>query len=144
MKTWKEILLLFSGSQGILLALALIISSIRKRNANIFLGLILVVCSVELLNAWAMTLRYHSSANVFPFWLFGSYLLLPCSVWVFLLYNTNPSFSFQKKHLILFIPATLEIVTEFISFYLRRSANVSVTFLKSSAWFVFTELLPIV
>jgi AraC-like DNA-binding protein len=143
MNPLKEVLLLLSGSQGILLALALIISSLRKQNANIFLGLILTVCAVELLNAWAMP-WYHSSAHAFPFWIFGSYLLLPCSLWVFLMYNTNPSFAFQKKHLILFIPALVEIVTEFYSFYLRRTTNTSITFLKSSPWFGLTELLPIV
>jgi AraC-like DNA-binding protein len=143
MNTLKGIFLLLSGGQGILLSLALIGSSIRKRNANVFLGLLLTVASIELLNAWAMSLRYHSSPNVFPFWLFGSYLLMPCSLWVFFMYNTNPTFRFQKKHLLLFAPALFEIVIEFASFYLRRDTDISIPFLKSSVWFVFTELLPI-
>ncbi len=144
MNTLEAIFLLLSGCQGILLSLVLISSSIKKRNANIFLGFILTLCSIELLNVWAMSLRYHSSTNAFPFWLFGSYLILPCSFWVFLMYNTNTTFRFQKKHLLLFVPALLEIVTEFTSFYLRRNTNVSIPFLKSPVWFAFTELLPIV
>jgi AraC-like DNA-binding protein len=60
------------------------------------------------------------------------------------MYNTKATFSFQKKHLLLFLPALLEIVTEFTSFYLRRNTNVSIPFLKSPVWFAFTELLPIV
>lgn len=144
MDTTKYIFLLLFGGQGILLSLALISSSIKKRNANIFLGFVLAVCSIELLNAWAMSLRFHSSPYAFPFWLLGSYLLLPCSLWVFLMYNSTPTFQFRKNHLLLFLPALLEIITEFAAFYIRRSINISIPFLKSFAWFAFTELLPIV
>lgn len=120
------------------------ISSIRKQNANIFLGIVLLLCSIELLNVWAMSLGYHSSAGAFPFWLVGSYLLLPCSLWVFLMYETKPLFKFQKQYLLLFLPAAVEIVTEFGAFYLRRYTDVSIHFLKSSLWLGFTEFLPIV
>src|SRR6187431_3449625 len=129
MNTLKDIFLLLSGGQGLLLSLALIISSgIKKRTANIFLGILLMLFSIELLNAWAMSWRYHSSTNPFPFWLFGSYLLLPSSLWVLLMYNTNPAFKFHKWHALLFVPALLEIATEFTSFYLRRNANGSIPF----------------
>jgi len=91
-----------------------------------------------------MSFSFHSRPNPFPFWLFGSYLLLPSSLWVFLMYNTDPSFTFQKRHLLLFIPAIVEIITEFISHFIRKSTNVSIEFLKSLPWFLLTELLPIV
>lgn len=144
MNTTKYIFLLLCGGQGIFLSLALIFSSIKKRNANIFLGFILILCSIELLNAWAMSFQFHSSPQAIPFWLLGSYLLLPCSLWVFLKYNITPTFEFQKKHLLLFFPALLEIITEFSAFYIRKNTNISIPFLKSTVWFVFTELLPIV
>jgi AraC-like DNA-binding protein len=144
MNTLKAIFLLVSGCQGILLSLALIGSSIKKRNANVFLGFILTLCSIELLNVWAMSLQYHNNTNAFPFWLFGSYLILPCSFWVFLMYNTDPNFRFRRKHLLLFLPALLEMLTEFTAFYLRRNTGLSIPFLKSPVWFAFTELLPVV
>lgn len=144
MNSLKNIFLLLAGGQGLLLSLALISSSIRKRNGNIFLGFILVVCSIELLNVWAMSIHFHSSPNVFPFWLLGSYLLLSSSLWVFFMYNINPTFKFQVKHVLLFTPALLEIMTELTAFYVRRNSDISLAFLKSTVWFAFTELLPIV
>lgn len=144
MSTLKNIFLLLSGGQGFFLSLALISSSIKKRNSNIFLGLILMVCSIELLNVWAMSLKFHSSPHAFPFWIFGSYLILPCSVLMFFMFNIIPAFKFHKNHLLLFVPALIEIIIEFSVFYLRRGTDMVIVFPKSIVWFFFTELLPIV
>lgn len=135
---------MLAGGQGLLLSFALMASSIRKHSANAFLGILLAVCSVELLNAWSMSIHYHCQPHAFPFWLFGSYLLLPSSLWVFVLYQTKSNFIFRKHHALLFVPALVEIVTEFLVFYFPENPLVTFAFLKSPVWFVFTEVLPVV
>lgn len=144
METLNQILLLSAGSQGILLSLALVISSIKKNKATIFLGILLIICSIELLNAWAMSIHYHNTTHAFPFWNFSSYLLLPPSLWFFMKFNSDSNFEFKKYHLSLFIPGIIEITTYFFLFYFRKNTTYNITFTKSIYWYSFTELVPVI
>jgi len=143
MTSLKSILLLLAGGQGFFLSLSLMLVGFKKRNATIFLGVVLSVCAIELLNAYGMSINYHSNKHVFPFWILGSYLLLPPALWLFLRYNASLVFGFKPRHFILFLPAFVEILTEFISFYGSSAYALYFTFLKSYGWIFFTEYLPI-
>jgi AraC-like DNA-binding protein len=139
---WAIILLLAAG-QGILLGVALIIPGWRRDRSNPFLGLMILVISLELLNAWGMQVHYHSLENKIPFWLLESYFILPASLWLFIKANTDAGFQFSKKYLLLYLPAFVEIVTE-TTFYVRFFLTGQVVHLLDiKAWFFSTEILPV-
>lgn len=144
MHSIANILLLLAGSQGILLSIALCTSGRRKNKSNIFLGLILLVIALELLNAGAMQIGYHYSKQVIPFWLLGSYLILPPALYLFAACTTTPGFSFRQHHYLLFLPAIAEIVAESASFMLNRYTQTSYRLIDNRLWFAFTEVLPVI
>jgi AraC-like DNA-binding protein len=143
MENWKAVIYLLASGQGILLSLALL--PVRKQHAsNTFLGVILLVISLELLNAWGMQVKYHSSAGVFPFWVLQSYLLLPPAVWFFARTTTNPVFVFRRKHLLYFVPAAIDIAVQGSwSLYYRLVGN-TIHLLEIKPWFFFSQILPII
>jgi AraC-like DNA-binding protein len=140
-ENYKSIFLLLAALQGIFLSIALITVHFKKQPANIFMAIVLIVCSIELLNAWAMTFGYHSQKKVFPFWIIGSYWLIPPSLFLFFLLNLSLKPAF--KPMLLFIPALIEILTEFFFFYLRHSEEFSMV-LQGVWWMIFTEILPVI
>lgn len=144
MESWKAILLLLAGAQGLLLSAALILSSIKRRPANVFLGLILIVCSIELLNAWAMPTGYHHRAHNFPFWIFSSYLILPAALWLLMQVNTDINFTIRRRYFLLFLPALIEIFTEFGAFYMYRFGIIHTMPSHYILWFLLTEVVPII
>jgi AraC-like DNA-binding protein len=102
------------------------------------------VISLELLNAWGMQVKYHSSAGVFPFWVLQSYLLLPPAVWFFARTTTNPVFVFRRKHLLYFVPAAIDIAVQGSwSLYYRLVGN-TIHLLEIKPWFFFSQILPII
>lgn len=143
METPKAFLLFLAGGQGLLLSIALALSCMKYRKANVFLGVVLMVCSIELLNAWAIPAGYHHFPGAFPFWVFGSYLLLPPSLWFFIKANIHPAFRIKQKHLFLFAPALMEILTELLNFYLTKHTGFHIPLQQSVIWVVFTEILPV-
>lgn len=142
MNAFQQVLLI-AGAQGLLLSLALIVSGWTKKKPAVFLGIILVVSSIELLNAWAMGIQYHQGQNVIPFWILGSYLLLPPSLWLFLQTSFNRLFKLSANYLYSFIPAFIEIAVEFYSFYLHKYSGQRLPFLTSVVWTFLTEVMPI-
>jgi AraC-like DNA-binding protein len=133
-----------AGSQGILLSIALILSNLRKpQNANIFLGLLLSVFSIELLNTWAMSFQYHNQTSAIPFWLLGSYWIIPAALIGFLQSHTslNPAAHFAWHRY--FIPAIIEMLTELVFFYLNKT-SLKINLLSYTFWFLFSEILPII
>jgi AraC-like DNA-binding protein len=143
MKTWQTGMLLVAAVQGILLSLALLWPGNKKHASRYFLGLVLLVFSLELLNAWGIQVGYHHAKNVLPFWLVESYLLIPPSCWFFILYNTSPAFKFQQKHLLFYAPAAIEIVAETTQ-YIRYSFGTPViNLIHIKAWWFFTEIFPV-
>jgi AraC-like DNA-binding protein len=144
MHNWWVITLLLAAGQGILLGLALAIPGRKRDPSNPFLGLIMLIISLELLNAWGIQVKYHSSPDAFPFWLLESYLVLPASLWLFIKSNATPGFRFKKKYLLLYVPAFIEIVVETVTYIQYRATGRIVRLLDIKAWFFFTEILPIV
>lgn len=144
MASWKDIILLLASGQGMLLALALFSRSRNRHRSNVFLGLIICIVSLELLNAWAIRLHYHNSDNAIPFWLLGSYLIVPPSLWLFIKCNVNAGFQYRKKYLALYIPALIEILAETIMFVRYKITGKPGHLLQVSGWYFFTEVLPVI
>ena len=143
MQNWWVIILLLASGQGILLALALTIPGRKRDPSNLFLGLIILIISLELLNAWGIQVRYHSSRNAIPFWLLESYLILPPAVFLFIHTNITPGFQFKKKHLLLFLPAFIEIAVETFTYVRFRLTGKFISLLEVPAWHFATEILPV-
>jgi len=143
MINWWAIALLLASGQGILLGITLLLPVKRRDKSNVFLGLIMLVISLELLNAWGMQVHYHSAKHAIPFWLLESYLILPPSLWLFVQCNTNPEFRFRRKYGFLYIPAFIEIATETILFARYRMTGKAFQLQELTPWFFFTEMVPI-
>jgi AraC-like DNA-binding protein len=144
MKELSSVVLLVAGTQGVLLSLALVLSQYKKSIATTFLGCIIFVCGIELLNAWAIPTGYHSRSGAFPFWLLGSYWIIPAALWCFIRVNAVSAFKNNRKTVLFFIPAFIEIVTEFYVFYRHRITGGQVNLMEINAWVIFTEYLPVV
>lgn len=143
MINWWAIALLLASAQGLLLGITLLLPVKKKDRSNVFLGLIVLVLSLELLNAWGMQVHYHSAKNAIPFWLLESYLILPPSLWFFVQSNRNPGFRFRKKDLLLYVPAFIEITVETILTTRYRLTGQGAHLQEQPLWFFFTEILPI-
>jgi AraC-like DNA-binding protein len=144
MKSFEQVILLLVSGQGILLSFALLSSLFKKKYPSFFLGLITTVVTLEILNIWGMQVSYHSIENPFPFWLFGSYLIIPPALWLFIKANTQPIFRPKPNNFILFIPALIEIIIEFFSFYTYRVLEINYHLTENQFWFTFTEIIPII
>ncbi|QCK14602.1 helix-turn-helix domain-containing protein [Mangrovivirga cuniculi] len=138
-----EIILLISAGQGLLLSLALISSGVIGKKQNLFLGLITLIISLEILTGWAVKTNTTNVENVFPFWIFCSYLALPPALFLFGKLSTKARFKIKFWHLALFFPAIIEIVVELSSFYSNRYLTTSYSLINNPAWFWFTEILPL-
>ena len=144
MGNFEQIILLLVSGQGILLSLALISGILKKNYSNFFLGLITAVITLEILNIWGMRVAYHSSENAFPFWLLGSYLIVPAALFLFIKANVKPSFGPKAMNLMLFLPAIIEIGVEFFSFYSNSLSGTNYQLLENPIWYHFTETLPLI
>ena len=82
MTSFEGIILMFTCGQGLLLSLALF-SSYRKNNySNLFTGILVAVLTIEIATRWSMRIGYFADPNAFPYYIFGSYLLLPPSLYL--------------------------------------------------------------
>jgi len=138
MDTLKAVILLLAAGQGILLSIALLTPRKKSSLSNIFLGLVLLILSLELLNDWGFKIHYHSNPNAIPFWILQSYLIVPPALWFFVQLNTNASFTFRKIYLVAFVPGLIEIVAEGFN----KFNNTGYTLSQSQAWSIFTEIIP--
>ncbi len=144
MNNFEQVILLLISGQGILLSFALLSTIVKRRWSNFFLGCIILVFTLEILNAWATTIGYHSSNHMFPFWILGSYLILPPALYFFVRANTEVSFRFRIKGLLYFIPAGLEILFAGFVFYSNRISGSEFHLIENPFWFFFTEILPVI
>lgn len=139
-----ELILVFLISgQGLLLSIALLTSILKKNYSNFFLGIITFVITIEVLDILAKQFGYHDSEGAIPFWLLGSYLLIPPSVYLFEKINIKTTFNLKPKHALLFVPAFVEIITEWISFYVNSTSGMGYRLIENKTWFLFTETLPV-
>jgi AraC-like DNA-binding protein len=116
---------------------------LKRTIQTFFLGLISIVITLELLNAWGMEAGYHNSTKPFPFWLLGSYLILPPALLLFAKANMMPKFQLKPWFILLFVPAFIEITVEFYVFYSNKFSDTSFHLMQNTFWFTFTEVLPI-
>ncbi|MGG7665680.1 helix-turn-helix domain-containing protein [Dyadobacter sp. BHUBP1] len=145
MDNWKAIVYLLAFGQGFVLSLSLIVKGINGKRASLFLGLMLLVLSQELLNAWAMQVHYHSRPDAIPFWNLQSYLLLAVATWFFVRLSTEPGFVFNPRHVLFFVPVVVEIAIRCTWQAYRRFTGIDLpSLLENPAWFFLTELLPII
>ncbi|MES1224366.1 MAG: hypothetical protein ABUT20_53215, partial [Bacteroidota bacterium] len=133
-------ILITAAIQGFLLSTGLLLRNIKTQQANIYLSCILFIFSVELLFSWGGLTGYNNSKGVFRFWLFKTYLMIAPSLWLFFKHNTTAQYKFSLQHFLYFLPALVEIVIGFVSYYSRGTVF---TFTRSSFWFVYTEILPL-
>lgn len=143
MESLQTGILLIASAQGIFLSMALLWPHNKNHASRFFLGLVLFVFSLELLNVWGMQVHYHSGRHVIPFWLVESYLLVPPSCWFFILYNISPDFKFRKKHLLLYIPAVIEILAETTIYIYNLSGTEVISLINIKAWWFATEIFPV-
>ena len=144
MDNWQAIIYLLASSQGLLLTLALLSQINKKNKSGFFLGLILLILSLELLNAWGMQVKYHNQPNIIPFWLIQSYLILPPAIWLFMQFNLHPNFTFKKNYLLLFLPACIEILAESTTSLIHKFTGHHIRLLDYGFWWFFTEFVPVI
>lgn len=135
-------ILLVAAIQGLLLSFALIMKKSASRNANIYFSIILILFSLELIFAWGGETGYNNHKGAFPIWLLLSYLVLPPSIWLFFKHNTVIQFKFKPTHLLLYVPAALEITIRLLQKYTTAS-TILATITKSTYWFLYCEWLPL-
>ncbi|MBO0341156.1 MAG: helix-turn-helix domain-containing protein [Allomuricauda sp.] len=144
MKNFEQIVLLLISGQGILLSLALLSTILKRRWSTFFLGLIILVFTLEILNAWATGIGYHSTPHMLPFWILGSYLILPSALFFFVKANTKASFLFRGKDILYFVPACIEIGLAGFVFYSNRLLGTDYHLIENQFWFFLTEILPLI
>jgi AraC-like DNA-binding protein len=144
MLNWWPILLLLAAAQGMLLSFVLIFPGKKRDRSNPFLGLIIFTIALELLNAWGMQVKYHSSETAIPFWVLQSYLVLPVSLWLFVKSNMNSGFKFGKKYILLYVPSLVEIMVRIANSVRYRFTGHFVRLLNIKPWFFVTEILPVI
>ncbi len=119
-----------------MIGLAMISRIVSDQKADFFLGLVVLQMAGELLFSWGGSSGYNNSPGAFPYWIFMNYLLIPPSVWLFVNYNTDDNFKFQKWHYLLFLPAFVAYGLELWSRYTIFSL------MDYAAWIWFSDYLP--
>ncbi|WP_315815357.1 helix-turn-helix domain-containing protein [Paraflavitalea speifideaquila] len=142
MDSWQTSALLLAGGQGIFLSIAMLLPGEQKHRSRFFLGLLLLVLSLVVLNVWGMQSGYHHSPHAFPFWLFESFLLIPPSCWFFIRLNTTRSFQFRSKHWLFYLPALVEVLTESTLYVYNQYTGARVNLLSQTGWWLATEIAP--
>lgn len=102
-----------------------------------FIGLVVLMLTLELLLSWGYYSGYNNSEGAFPFWKLQNYLIIPPSIWLFVRYNTDDNFKFQGWHFLLFIPALLAYAIELLAGLVSFSLKVY------EVWFWYTDVLPL-
>ncbi len=122
---------------GFLISLALLSRVFTPNKGGFFLGLVVLIFSFELLLSWGALSGYNNSPGAFPFGFFLNYLLIPPSIWLFIKYNTDRRFRFQRWHFWLFVPVLLEIGLSLIA----RSTSTNLR--AYTLWIFFVDYLPL-
>jgi AraC-like DNA-binding protein len=136
-------ILLTASIQGLLLSIALFFKSNREHLSGVYVGLILIVFSIELFFSWGGITGYNNQSAV-PFWLLQSYLIFPASVWLFFQSNSKTNHKFLPKHLLLFIPAVIQILINLLTYYAKGATfNFLWGLARSPFWYFYQEILPL-
>ncbi len=140
--SFKDTMFLLAASQGILLSLGLITSVYYRKWAHFFLGLIILILSLEILSTWYIRMGYHEASYTFPFWNLPSYLVLPPAFYFFGKFIARPHFQILKIHRLFFAPAILEILIELLSYFSNIYLGTSIRLFPNPIWFGLTEIVP--
>ncbi|MBO9658360.1 MAG: hypothetical protein J7527_06005, partial [Chitinophagaceae bacterium] len=143
MQDWKSYWFLLAGGQGLLLTIGLAARSKRSNSVLIYLAILIGVLSVELLTNFAVSINYPNQPGAFPFWLVGSYLLIPPSLYNLARYSIGADLFAPSRSVLLFIPAFIEIAVETGIFFLRLCGFQIPSLQGNSFWFGFTEIIPV-
>ncbi len=143
MQDWKSYWFLLAGGQGLLLTIGLAARSKKNNSVLIYLAILIGVLSVELLTNFAVSINYPNQPGAFPFWLIGSYLLIPPSLYNLARYSIGIDLVAPVRSILLFIPAFIEIIVEAGVFLLRLYGFHVPSLQQNSFWFGFTEIIPV-
>lgn len=144
MQDWKSYWFLLAGVQGLLLTVGLTARSKKNNSIIIYLAILIGVLSVELLTDFAVRVHYTNQPGAIPFWVIGSYLLIPPALLNLARYSVNLPLLNRKRSVIFFFPAMIEIVVELAVSLLRAAGSETPSLQNIYAWFVFTEIIPVV
>ncbi len=128
---------LVSSIIGILISLAMIAQIFTPRKANFFIGLVVLIVAIELLFSWGAKSGYTNTPGAIPYWTLLNYLIIPPSIWLFVKYKTEHNFRFQSWHYLLYLPALVAYVTNFLA------TKSSVSLIDYPLWLLFTDYLPL-
>ena len=142
MNSFEGIILMLTCGQGLLLSLALFSSYWKNKYSNLFTGILVAVLTIEIATRWSMRMGYFSDPNAFPYYILGSYLLLPPSLYLIIKTNLYPSFRPSREHVLLFVPAFVDIVAHFTSQYMAVNFGKSYLLYNYTGWFFYSEILP--
>lgn len=134
---------MIAGAQGLLLSIGLAVRSRKSTAPLACLSILLGVLSVELLTNFAVSVNYTNRPGAIPFWILGSYLLIPSSLLLLARHSIHLPPWPHKYILLLYMPAAIEILTETIIWVMHISGAGVVQLQQVLPWFIFTEILPV-
>jgi len=144
MQDWKSYWFLLAGVQGLLLTIGLTAKSKKNNSVLIYLAVLIGVLSVELLTDFAVRIHYTNRPGAIPFWVLGSYLLIPPALLNLVRHSVNLPLLTRRRSVLLFVPAVTEVMMESIVSVLRSAGYATPSLQSVEIWFVFTEILPVI
>jgi len=144
MQDWKSYWFLLAGVQGLLLTVGLTARSKKNNSVLVYLAILIGVLSIQLLTDFAVRIHYTNQSGAIPFWLIGSYLLIPPALLNLARHSVNLPLLTYKRSALLFIPAVTEICVESAVSILRSAGRKVPSLQLVDGWFVFTEIVPVI
>lgn len=136
----KATIVLFAAIQGFLIATGLLVKKVQNRPPLIYLGLLVLVLSMEMFFSWGGATAFNNRADTPPYWLLRSYLTIPPALWLFFRHHENPGLKFKSTQLWYFAPALLDILISAVA-YLSEGRLLSPA--NSPIWLALTDWLPL-
>lgn len=135
----KTTIVLVAALQGLLIVPALLFKKVKNKPPQIYLGVLVFFFALEMLFYWGGLSGYNNSSGAVPYWLMRSYLFIPPALWLFFRHQLSAQYRFSFKHMLLFLPAIVEIVVS-CSDHLSRG-----NFLRGyrQHWIMITDSLPL-
>lgn len=138
MNNTLELLFFASALIGLLISISLMLKIFTQEKAPFFLGLVVLLLSVELFFSWGAQSGYNNREGAFPIWILLNYLLLPPALWIFVKFQTEDNFKLHLRHLWLFLPAVIELILGIYSYY--HPLNLG----QYPLWTWITQYLPLI
>ncbi|PST84022.1 hypothetical protein C7T94_04600 [Pedobacter yulinensis] len=136
----KATIVLLAAVQGFLIAMGLLVKKVPNRPPLIYLGLLVLVLSLEMLFSWGGATGYNNRPDTLPYWVFRSYLIIPAALWMFLRHHQHAELKFKPLHLWYFVPALADMFICTVA-YLSEGRFLSPG--TSPVWLALTDWLPL-